>query len=87
MKKPSNNEENVARCICGNCALYIGRVCKEETDFPVEKPYCARVISDCKMGGGTCLCSGCEVYKENNLVSIGFCVKEIEESEPMADVV
>ncbi|MDD5731488.1 MAG: DUF2769 domain-containing protein [Patescibacteria group bacterium] len=77
MKKPEDTRENLDRCLCKECGLYLGRACSNGPKE--EKLYCARTVSECKMGQGVCFCPGCPVHKENNLVGAVFCLKEIEE--------
>lgn len=76
MKKPEDTKENLDRCLCKECGLYLGRVCSNREKE--EMLYCAREVSKCKMGQGVCFCPGCEIYKENGLVGAAFCLKEIE---------
>lgn len=79
MKKPEDTKKNFDRCLCKECGLYLGRACSGEKKK--EKLYCARKISECKMGPGVCLCPGCIVYKENKLSGAVFCLKEIGEDK------
>jgi len=76
MKKPGDTKENLESCLCRECGLYLGRVCSSEKKE--ERLYCARKISECKMGDGVCFCPGCEVYKDNHLSSAAFCLHAIE---------
>ena len=78
MEKPKDNQENIDKCICEECSLHIGMKCTKDIEKEKEKLYCARTVSECKMGEGMCLCPGCEVYKENGLAGYAFCEKEIE---------
>ena len=77
MKKPIDSNDNFKKCICGDCAKYINRVCMRDVFEPTEKLYCARNVTSCKLGEGVCICPGCSVYKENGLAGAVFCIKRI----------
>lgn len=72
--KPANTEDNLEKCICGNCPLY--HACNKENN---EKLFCAQKKSACEMDAKKmCICGGCPVYNENDLSGGYFCINEIK---------
>jgi hypothetical protein len=71
--KPKDNQENIKKCVCGICPLYID--CNKSK---MEALFCARKKSECALDSSKmCICGSCPVYGENKLAGGYFCIKEI----------
>ena len=83
-------KENLKKCICMKCPSYAA-VCKVksmpdnlvhmlkgdiETVEHMEGLFCAFGKSKCITKEKGCICPKCEVYNENNLSKMYFCLEE-----------
>jgi len=77
MKKPEDNQENMSKCICGECPVY-DDCCKEK----MERLYCAKTKSECTLDSKKmCICGQCPVFNENDLTGGYYCINEIKTEE------
>lgn len=68
MAKVSDTEENMKKCICGQCPSY--NQCMNDKN---EGLYCARGESVCQFEENGCLCGSCPVASEFRLDQTYFC--------------
>jgi hypothetical protein len=68
MAKVTDNQENLDKCICGNCPTH-NQCMRDNT----EALFCARGKSACKFPKNGCLCGACPVASENGLEKMYYC--------------
>jgi len=66
--KVIDNQDNVAKCVCGNCPSY--NDCMKEKG---ETLFCARGRAVCEFDKNGCICMQCPVSSENELVGGYYC--------------
>ncbi len=89
MSKVEKTRENILKCLCKKCPTY-SFTCKvmampgnlillvdPKEDRPwAETMFCAYSKSNCIKEEKGCLCAKCEVYKENELSNLYFCLAD-----------
>lgn len=71
MGSVQKNDENMQKCICGECPSY-----NDCTKEKMEGLYCSPEVgaSDCDIEQKGCVCGACPVQTENGLTSGYYCV-------------
>ena len=68
MTKVNDTQENLQKCICGQCPSY-----NECMKGKSEGLYCARGKSSCEFEKKGCICGACPVTSEFNLDKLYYC--------------
>ncbi len=69
MAKVPDTQENVAKCVCGNCPSY--NDCMKDNH---EILYCAREKSECDVSRMGCKCGVCPLSAEFGLDKYFYCI-------------
>ncbi len=89
MSKVAKNRDNLLKCLCKKCPTY-SFTCKmisapgniillldpKEDRLQAETLFCAFSKSKCIEEDKGCICSQCDVYKENDLKNNYFCLAD-----------
>ena len=74
MGKVPNTQDNMEKCICGDCPSFNQCMADKEEGF-----YCAEAKSACEFGKNGCLCGMCPLTAEFALEKMYYCETGAEE--------